>query len=130
MVHLEIQRGKNGMADQLYNKKLGATTGCTVRIAQRVSQTYIDGTVETVKGDAWFGLVKAVCNVCRSELGGEKEAVFQLKNNSRGYPKKAITEFLQDEPGGTSIVLKATDPDTEVELVAVGHKYNSHWYQC
>ena len=125
MVHLEIQRGKNGMADQLYNKKLGATTGCTVRIAQRVSQTYIDGTVETVKGDAWFGSVKAVCNVCRSELGGEKEAVFQLKNNSRGYPKKAITEFLQDEPGGASIVLKATDPDTEVGLVVVGYKYNS-----
>ena len=36
MTYLEIQRGKNGMADAPHNKALGATAGCTVCLASGV----------------------------------------------------------------------------------------------
>ena len=92
-------------------------------MAESVSQSHVDGVVETVKGDAWFGSVRAVCAICTADVGAN--AVFQVKNNSRAFPKKFIKEKLKDAPGGTSIVLKAVDPDTKVELVAIGYKYNA-----
>ncbi len=126
MIHLEIQRGKVGMSSQPHNKTLGATAGCAVRIAQRTSQTSLDGIVETVKGDAWFGSVRSVCNVSLCEKNGVgKEAFFQLKNNSRGFPKKQLKDILKNEPGGASVVLTAKDPDTGTDLLAIGYKYNT-----
>ena len=34
MTFLELQRGKNGMKDAKYNKELGATAGCTLKLAE------------------------------------------------------------------------------------------------
>ena len=34
MVNIELQRGKNGMKGEKYNKEIGATAGCTLRIVQ------------------------------------------------------------------------------------------------
>ena len=48
--------------------------------------------------------------MCHPASPTKREAVFQVKTNSRGFPKRAIITFLKSEPGGTSIVLKATDP--------------------
>ena len=125
MTFLEIQRGKNGMKEEQFNRDLGATAGCCMRLANGVDQSHVDGVAETVKGDAWFGSVKAVCNLCNPNSPIKREAIFQVKSNSRGFPKGAILQILKSEPGGTSIVLKATDPDTETGLVAIGYKYNS-----
>ena len=56
--------------------------------------------------------------------GIQRDAMFQVKNNKRLYPKNYIENALNGSPGGSSIVLTATDPDTNVNLVAVGYKYN------
>ena len=34
MLHMEIQRGKEGMKNEKYNRELGATAACTVRLAE------------------------------------------------------------------------------------------------
>ena len=34
MTFMEVQRGKAGMKDAQYNKELGATAGCTLRLSQ------------------------------------------------------------------------------------------------
>ena len=34
MLHLELQRGKNGMQTSRHNRELGATAGCTLRLAE------------------------------------------------------------------------------------------------
>ena len=125
MTHLEIQRGKYGMKDKEYNSSLGATAGCTLRMAKALSQSKIDGNIEIIMGDAWFGSVKAACHIVSCEEGSKKEAIFQIKTNSGGYPKKAMKEILQNEPGGTSLVMKAIDPETGVVLIATGYKYNT-----
>ena len=36
MMFVELQRGKVGMKEARYNKELGATAGCTVRLAEYV----------------------------------------------------------------------------------------------
>ena len=96
-----------------------------MRLSNAVDQSNYDGIIETVKGDAWFGSVKAVCNLCNPESVIKREAIFQLKNNSKGFPKGAIRQLMKSEPGGTTIVLKAKDPHTLTHLVAIGYKYNS-----
>ena len=125
MTHLEIQRGKDGMKNQSYHKELGATAACAKRITERVSQSHIDGNIETVKGDSWFGSVKAVVEICNvDENTAFRNAVFQVKTNKKGFPKKFIEDKLSGLPGGSKIVLKGKDPEHGVPLVAVGYKYN------
>ena len=51
ILFLEIQRGKEGMKDQVHHRALGATAGCTVRMSERCAQ------VKGAKADAWFGSV-------------------------------------------------------------------------
>ena len=123
LTYLEIQRGKEGMLVKPYHRALGATAACTVRLGEGVSQSHLDGCVETGKGDSWFGSVKAVVGV--AGRGVPCKAVLQVKMNKTGFPKSEIQEVLQDAPGGTSIVLKATEPKSKCKLIAIGYKYNS-----
>ncbi len=127
MTYLEIQRGKEAMKVLPYHQSMGATAACAIRIAENVSQSHLDGRIEVVKGDSWFGSVKAVCGICTGGAASEvlREAVFQVKTNSSGYPKKEIHSILKNCPGGTSVVLETTDPQTKLKLIAVGYKYNS-----
>ena len=51
----------------------------------------------------------------------------------RRYTKAFIEKNMKDWPGGTSLVLTAqfkNQPGKEHELVALGHKYNSHKCVC
>ena len=36
MLHLELQRGKEGMRDAIHNRDIGNTAGCTLRLAEQV----------------------------------------------------------------------------------------------
>ena len=45
------------MKNQLYYKELGATTACTIRASKGTTQVKEAKTI--LKGDAWFGSVKA-----------------------------------------------------------------------
>jgi len=124
MCYLEIQRGKAGMKSEPYNREFGATTGCSMRLAQGVSQTRVDDVAETLLANSWFGSVKSLCHMRRSEIGTKKEVIFQVKTNKKGFPKKYIEDNLKYAPGGSSMFLKATDPETGTEMIATGYKYN------
>jgi hypothetical protein len=79
-----------------------------------------DGIKECIKGDAWFGSIRACAAV------GEKghKAFLQIKGNEGLYPKVFIEEQMASTPGGASIVLKGTHPNG-VPLVAIGCRYST-----
>ncbi len=117
MTMMEIQRGKEGMKEKKYNRDLGATTGCTLRLLE---DTIPEGNNEShgIRGDAWFGSVRTA-----SEVGFRgHEGVFQVKQYAALYPKDFITKALETAPGGVSIVLEGTAPNG-VPLIALGYRY-------
>jgi hypothetical protein len=52
----------------------------------------------------------------------EKEAIFSVKTVHKLFPKQFIEETLKEEPGGSSIKLKAEVEG--IKLIAIGYKYN------
>jgi hypothetical protein len=116
LMTLEIQRAKEHIQKQKYNKDFRATTGVCLRLVEAADPK--DGLKEYIKGDAWFGSVRACAAV------GEKghKAFLQIKGNKGLYPKVFIEEQMASTPGGTSIVLKGTYPNG-VPLVAIGYQY-------
>ena len=73
-----------------------------------------------IKGDAWFGSVKAAAALAEEGI----EAVLQVKTGHSLYPKKFIADVLDGSPGGVHIVLKGRHPNGKV-LVAIGYRYSS-----
>jgi len=118
MLHLEIQRGKEGMKTARHNSSMGATAGCTLRAIEGCA---VNGQpCKGIKGDAYFGSV-----VCASELSVRNyEAVLQVKQNTGFYPKAFVEKHLKNAPGGVKIVLSALAPN-EQRLIAVGYRYSS-----
>jgi hypothetical protein len=57
LLYLEIQCGKEGMKDSKYQRELGTTTACTVRMAEATMSNAEDDR-DTVFGDSWFESVK------------------------------------------------------------------------
>ena len=114
MLFLEIQRGKDGMKDQLHHRALGATAGCTVRMSERCAQ------VKGVKADAWLGSVLT----CVELVTRGYECIFQVKQNHGQFPKDYIEKALEKVPGGVSIVLKAV-ASNEKPIIAMGYRYNA-----
>jgi hypothetical protein len=105
------------MADKKYNASLGATAGCTLRLAEETIGEDDENQVHGVRGDAWFGSVKTA-----SELAIRgSECVLQVKQYHSLYPKEFINEALKDAPGGVGIFLEGTAPN-EVPLIAVGYR--------
>jgi hypothetical protein len=72
MAYLEICHGKNENPKPKYKVEMGATVTCTVRIAERVSQSEYDRVLETVIGDLWFDSVKTACEIHKKG----KEGIF------------------------------------------------------
>ena len=56
--------------------------------------------------------------------------VASVKTNTSLYPKKEIEKIMKGWPGGSYLVLECTTPDTKVDLVAIGYKYNSRKTLC
>ena len=73
-----------------------------------------------MKGDSWFGSVKAAASLGARGIQG----VFNVKQCHLLYPKKFIAEALDKCPGGVSIVLKGKHHNGQT-LVAVGYRYSS-----
>jgi hypothetical protein len=121
MTYMEVCEGKEGMKTKPFHRTLGATTACAVRMAQGTCQSAYDNRTEIVKADSWFGSVKSVVkikNICPQE----KECIFSVKTSHKLFPKQFIEETLKEEPGGSSIKLKAEVEG--VKLIAIGYKYN------
>jgi hypothetical protein len=53
MLHLELQRGKVGMKKMEHHEEMGATVGCTVRLAEATMKPG-----DSCIADSWFGSVK------------------------------------------------------------------------
>ena len=102
----------------MYQKELGATAACTVRASEVTTQVKEARTM--LKGDAWFGSVKAAAAAVERGM----EAVYQIKTNHGLFPKDYIEECLKDAPGGCHIVLEGKHP-SEADLIAMGYRYNS-----
>ena len=73
-----------------------------------------------VKGDAWFGSVRAAANMASRGY----ECVLQVKQNSGLYPKEFVENALNDSPGGVHIVLRGRHPNGH-NLIAIGYRYSS-----
>jgi hypothetical protein len=124
LLALEIQRGKEGTRSKEYNSTIGATAGCTVRLA-KLAHPVVEGEPKaTVEGDAWFGSVRCAAALAREGY----KCVLQVKTNSGLYPKTFIEEALEDAPGVVWIVLKCHY--LEVPLIAIGYRYNSKTVLC
>lgn len=57
---------------------------------------------KVIKGDAWFGSVKAAAALANNGM----EGVLQVKTGHSLFPKKIIEEALAGAPGGIHIVLR------------------------
>jgi len=116
---MEIQRGKDGMKSQEFNKDVGATAGCTLRLLLNSIPEEKRGERHGIRGDAWFGSVRTANEVA---LRGH-DGVFQIKQYHASFPKDYIEEALKDAPGGVHILLEGTTQD-EVKLIALGYRYS------
>jgi hypothetical protein len=116
MLNLEIQRGKDGMKEMMYNNRIGATSGCTLRMMEDTvgEDTPFNGII----GDAWFGSTRTVSEVVKAGF----EGIFQIKQYTALFPKKFIEETLEEAPGGVKIVLSGVHPNDE-KLIALGYRY-------
>ena len=73
-----------------------------------------------VKGDAWFGSVRAASSLAERGV----EGILQVKQNSGLYPKDFVETALKDSPGGVHIVLRGRHPNGH-NLIAIGYRYSS-----
>jgi len=118
MLHLEIQRGKDGMKPTKYFKEFGATAACTLRMVeatQGCGRNPEDVLPSTISADSWFASKKTAEQI----LGLGHEFCGPVKTAHTGVPKKQIEDLMEDWPGGTYVVFEAGD------LIVVGYKYNS-----
>ena len=72
-----------------------------------------------IKGDSWFGSVKAAAEISKNGM----EAVLQIKTGHSLFPKQFIEDRLKGCPAGTHIVLKGKHPNGE-NLIAIGYRYS------
>ena len=118
-LYLEIQRGREGMADAEFSSDTKKTAACCCRMVQgTVSSTHDDqreGRVDTYLGDSWFAPVDAAV-----ELKKRFNANFigVIKTNHSRFPKKFLEETMKEWPPGSHLVLQTTHND--VTLFACG----------
>jgi hypothetical protein len=102
-----------------------------------------------VVADSWFGSVKLaealklLRRVVKRKPDGTEDGYFYVidkeqgqnpngheliaavKTNSSWFPKAAIEEKMRNWPSGSYLVLECCTPETNVDLVAIGYKYNA-----
>ena len=125
MCHIEIQHGKEGMKEKMFNNSVGTTAGCTLRLLLESIPHEKQGIKHGICGDAWFGSVKTASEVARCS----HEGIFQVKQYHSFYPKAFIEEALKEAPGGAHIVLEGTT-QCAVPLIAVGYHYSYKTILC
>ncbi len=109
---MEIQIRKEGMKTKQFNKEVGATTGCTLRLILNKILPQLATVKHGVHGDAWFGT-----------KWDYKAMKASSKLNNIIFLKDFIEEALKEAPGGVHIALEGTTED-EVPLVALGYRYS------
>jgi len=111
-LHLEIQKGKQGMASAEFTDTLKATSACVKRLNKATKR----GEDDTYLGDSWFTSIEAVENI-------EGRYIGIVKTAHSYYPKKELEKWMASWPAGSHLVLKTTTR-TGRELLAIGYKYS------
>ena len=127
MLYLEIQKGALPMQSEKYACNHKATTACVLRMAEgtaRDHNTNIDKVdvgipPQTYLGDSWFSSVETALEMA---LRGY-HYIGVIKTAHSGYPKLFLEEKMKNYPAGSHLVLEITTKE-EVELLAIGYKYN------
>jgi hypothetical protein len=108
---LEIRRGKQGMAHKKYNSLIGATAGCTLRLAEEKIAEDDESERHGVHGDAWFGSVKTASELATrgfecmktnntiSEVSAASSDILLAAN-------KKVLKVLVDVNGGTHSLMR------------------------
>jgi hypothetical protein len=123
-----------------YSSLLGATAGCTLRLAEgsaycgQNNQERVTAKERCKPNlficDAWFGSVvmaehmKTLNRNAEGELKGH-EVIAAVKSNHSRFPKKELEEKMKGYPSGSYLVLECTTPTKRVKLLAIGYKYNA-----
>jgi hypothetical protein len=116
---LKIRREKEAMKTKEFNASIGATAGCTMRLAQLAAPVKEGEEKPLVEGDAWFGSVTCAVELAQHHYG----CVLQIKTNSSLFPKAYIETALENAPGCCKIVLTASPQG--IPLVAIGYRYST-----
>ena len=121
-LYLEIQRGRDGMANAEFVSDMKKTAACCCRIAKgTVSSTHDEqreGRVDTYLGDSWFASVDTVVQL-KKRFNANFIGV--IKTNHSKYPKKWLEEMMKEWPPGSHLLLKTTHDN--VTLFTCGYKY-------
>ena len=99
--------------------------------------------------DSWFGSVKLAKTLkimqrvendgshkyfidkdAQRENPNGHELIAAIKMNAAWYPKDKIESIMKKWPSGSHLVLECAAPKTNVKLIAIGHKCNSHKVLC
>ena len=111
------------MRVQRHCAALWATAAFTFRLIEEATEDQ-DQNGDGVRGDAWFGSVKAAVALAKAGY----KAVLQIKTGHGLFPKKFIEDTLKDAPGGVWIVLQSTCQG--IPLVAFGYCYSTRTTLC
>ena len=158
--YIEIQKGAAAMRSEPYFiNGIGSTAACSVRglvamahsgqatadrqLAQQQEKRHL------LIADSWFGGVRMVeaIKLLRPKQNddgtteyiidrdaGENpnahEVIAAVKTNSGWFPKEEIEKKMEEWPSGSYLVLECTAPETNVQLVAIGYKYNARKALC
>lgn len=146
------------MKKKEFYSEVGATAACTLRLMQGsqfcgdLSERKLaeeNGRRHRFAMDSWFGSVKLaehskLVRKIEQEDGSFKtvlhrgtghnrqghEIIAAVKTNKAHYPLKQIKKIMKKWPSGSHLVFECTAPETGVELVALGYKYNSKKVLC
>ncbi|GAX16789.1 hypothetical protein FisN_UnNu081 [Fistulifera solaris] len=152
----EVQRGKEPMRKAELSQLIGTNAACAIRLilgsvycgagshGER-SAALDQGRRYLATGDSWFGSAKtAECvkllwpdgngkykiDRSRGENPNGHEFIGSVKANSGRFPKKELRSRMKHYPSGSHLVMQCCTPETNIQLVAVGYKFNSKTTLC
>eukprot|EP00978_Attheya_sp_CCMP212_P038794 scaffold195902_cov98-Attheya_sp.AAC.1 len=140
---LEIQRGKLPMRELEFNNPHKPCAACTLRLekgslhcGQRfdaLDYEAADGLPPDLNddgdlfyGDSWFASVETATH---TKLKFNSEFVGPVKTAHSRFPRKFLEDKMKTWPGGTWLVLEGKGREN-VDLLAIGYKYNSRKVLC
>ncbi|GAX26777.1 hypothetical protein FisN_9Lu068 [Fistulifera solaris] len=145
----EVQRGKEAMRKSAFSRQIGTNAACAIRLilgsvysgedhAERAAPVNQERRY-LVTADSWFGsprLAETIKLLWRDEDGqyrinrsrGENpnahELIASVKSNSGWFPKHELKKRMKHFPSGSHLVMRCRTPGSNIELFAIGYKYN------
>ncbi len=116
------------MANARYNNTMMKTATCCCQLSKKLLQQptrNLNRDVNIFLGNSWFASVNACVNMKKQN---KCEFIGIIKTNPSKFPKTYLEQTIALWPAGSHLVLEATI--NNVDLVAIGYKYNGQKTQC